>query len=47
MLEKGRHQIAVDLSLQDGGKYTLATYLEPQIFEKNIAGDYEHWMFKF
>ena len=47
MLEKGRHQIAVNLSLQDGEKHSLATYLEPQNFSKNIPGDYEHRMFKF
>ena len=47
MPKKGRHQIAVNLSLPDGGKHSLATYLEPQIYIfLNIAGDYEHYMFK-
>ena len=37
MLEKGRHQIAVNLSLQVGKKHSLATYLEPQIFFKKTS----------
>ena len=39
--------MAVNLSLQDGEIHSLATYLEPQIFSKNIIGGYEHCMFKF
>ena len=46
MLEKVRHQIGVNLSLQHGEKHSLATYLEPEIFSKNITGDYEYCMFK-
>ena len=34
MLDKVSHQIAVNLSLQDGEKHSLATYLEPQILKK-------------
>ena len=37
MLEKERHQIAVNLSLQDGEKHSLVTYLEPQIFFKKTS----------
>ena len=37
MLEKGRHQIAVNLSLPDGEKHSFATYLEPQILKEKKA----------
>ena len=46
MLEKGRHQIAVNLTLQHG-KNTSRNLLRASDIKKNITGDYEHRTYKF